>query len=651
LVGPTFMATAKPIENIQKTNKFLSAIIKRSTDIVSGTIISKESYWVKEGKSQTIYTKMELKVANYTKSSDKRDIETITYLGGSINGTYLLPIYEPWGSMNPEIGDTVKIFGIKNKGIIESQLIETISNPTPVLEQGSSLLTWTPTCRVDEDMKIGFYMISIYHDGGYYSSDPRATWDPADFPIDYYVNPSDSGVNPSYTDTAIQLAMDSWVGVQSSTVDWNFVDDTNISYESYGDGNVIFWDNTGPDWLACIYLWGDYSTGQIHEFDIQMNSYYTWSINPDSGEYDIQSVATHEAGHAIGLGDLNNDNQWEAFDDFVMWYGLWDGEIKRNLGTGDIRGAQYAYSQYDQPTVSISSPSDSGTVTRGTSFQIQATASCSDSINSVQFKMTRKAVGSQIEDSGWTSMTLSGGYWTASYTPYSGWTLDQYYVIVRALSDRGTATQRIYGYDWHTVTLQTDPQTINDNFENFSTGWTTDTGGSGTVTKSSSHAHGGTYAARIYAPSTSDYAYCYKSLPGYSNHDFHLQIWFYVDNSVTTSLMFACEQRGSSGVQNRIVVTDDSGTCRVKYLKTTGSGYDPSSYTSICSVSYNAWHKIDLTWHNSQQYYTILIDDANSTNFSPRSTAISVTTLYIGDSSVAGYRGIVYYDDLLVEPV
>lgn len=35
---------------------------------------------------------------------------------------------------------------------------------------------------------------------------------------------------------------------------------------------------------------------------ITMNLNYAWSLNPGPGEYDIQSVLTHEFGHVLGLG-------------------------------------------------------------------------------------------------------------------------------------------------------------------------------------------------------------------------------------------------------------------------------------------------------------------------------------------------------------
>ena len=48
----------------------------------------------------------------------------------------------------------------------------------------------------------------------------------------------------------------------------------------------------------------DTLTGEIVESDVFFNSIFTWSTAAagDASRFDLQSVATHEIGHFVGLG-------------------------------------------------------------------------------------------------------------------------------------------------------------------------------------------------------------------------------------------------------------------------------------------------------------------------------------------------------------
>ena len=187
-----------------------------------------------------------------------------------------------------------------------------------------------------------------------------------------------------------------------------------------------------------------------------------------------------------------------------------------------------------------------------------------------------------------------------------------------------------------------------DSIELFSRNWFIETG-NGTVTKSPNVRFNSSYSLRIYSPDETDYALAYTSLPEGSNTDLHIRIWFYVDGSVKPSLMFISDLRGNAGVQARVVVTgDDSDVCRVQYLLG-GSGYDPGSYRSICSITYNHWHRMDLTW--SGGLYRVLIDGGSSTSFAPFDSSVEVNALYLGDSSTAGYKGLVYFDGFSIKSI
>ncbi|NIQ34156.1 MAG: hypothetical protein GTN80_11060 [Nitrososphaeria archaeon] len=117
---------------------------------------------------------------------------------------------------------------------------------------------------------------------------------------------------------------------------------------------------------------------------------------------------------------------------------------KRSLETGDENGAQFVAPQYTKPTVSISSPTDSSSHNAYTYVTITASVSSGYSISNVKYKVTSR--DDFTYDSGFVTMSLSGGSYTGSW--YTGSREGYFYVTVRAKHSQG-----IYGYDWHTIYL------------------------------------------------------------------------------------------------------------------------------------------------------------------------------------------------------
>jgi Matrixin len=69
--------------------------------------------------------------------------------------------------------------------------------------------------------------------------------------------------------------------------------------------------------------------------DIYFNDWFDWSTSPTSGQIDLETVATHEVGHALGLGhsDVNS----------AVMYSYYGG-INRVLQQDDIDGITSLYS-------------------------------------------------------------------------------------------------------------------------------------------------------------------------------------------------------------------------------------------------------------------------------------------------------------------
>jgi len=105
---------------------------------------------------------------------------------------------------------------------------------------------------------------------------------------------------------------------------------------------VSFGDLDNSNIIGVTSLW--YFRGRpprtIVEWDIVLNTDFTWATNGNPDDMDIQNIATHEVGHVVGLADLYADNYMEQ----TMYGYSHDGEIKkRDLLAGDILGAQSLY--------------------------------------------------------------------------------------------------------------------------------------------------------------------------------------------------------------------------------------------------------------------------------------------------------------------
>ena len=189
---------------------------------------------------------------------------------------------------------------------------------------------------------------------------------------------------------------------------------------------------------------------------------------------------------------------------------------------------------------------------------------------------------------------------------------------------------------------------LRDGFEAFPNDWSIEIQ-NGTVETSKEIVHNETYSLRIYSPSTESYASVSIDIPAGLSQAFHFQIWFYVDSSIPTDHMYLADFRDSqSFIQSRVVATDSNGKCYVAVLKSQGSGYEDSSYWNVCSISKDSWHKLELIWNASE--YTIKVDDQDYGVFQPRSPNISVEKLYLGDTTVGGFSGLIYFDDLTMKP-
>lgn len=148
---------------------------------------------------------------------------------------------------------------------------------------------------------------------------------------------------------AIETGMNTWEAAAGTTifgsisinntsvVDLDKTDNVNaLVFEQLDDSQII----------AVTYVWGYFNVPpkfrEIVEVDMIFNTYYDWgTVEYDgNGVMDVLNIATHELGHAAGMGDL-----YDATATLETMYGYSsEGDIiKRDLYYGDIAGIKNLY--------------------------------------------------------------------------------------------------------------------------------------------------------------------------------------------------------------------------------------------------------------------------------------------------------------------
>ncbi|MDE0184597.1 MAG: hypothetical protein OXP71_03955 [Candidatus Poribacteria bacterium] len=185
-------------------------------------------------------------------------------------------------------------------------------------------------------------------------------WEWATFhvPVDWYINPTQSGM-PSLT-TDVTAAANSWSNIQRSdgtTIDFSYRSQGLIDAEAgdYDNKNVVSWVGmeNSPN-AAVTYIWLIGGIGPlIDEVDIGFNYYKDWKThaNKTDGYLCIRDTAAHEWGHAAGLKHVKYDptktsgiGNCPAWQDYTMHAGASPNSHDReSLACEDKWALDYKY--------------------------------------------------------------------------------------------------------------------------------------------------------------------------------------------------------------------------------------------------------------------------------------------------------------------
>ncbi|MEM4703213.1 MAG: matrixin family metalloprotease [Candidatus Pacearchaeota archaeon] len=166
-------------------------------------------------------------------------------------------------------------------------------------------------------------------------------WDTA---VNYTINPTNpQGLPENFIILAISTSAETWDDATSSEL---FNDNYLVNYTAqYGIRNnenaLVFADYPSDNVIAITSYWYSRKTKTILEFDVLFNTRFTWGdATQNTSVMDLQNIATHELGHAVGMNDV-----YQTVCSEVTMYGYSSyGETKkRTLEQPDITGLQKMY--------------------------------------------------------------------------------------------------------------------------------------------------------------------------------------------------------------------------------------------------------------------------------------------------------------------
>jgi hypothetical protein len=126
-------------------------------------------------------------------------------------------------------------------------------------------------------------------------------------PVNYTLGTrTTTGVSAADFREAVTRAFATWESVPTSTIRFAQVGQSDRE-PSDNDGVTLLAFDSRPELdrtLGATSYTVDLATGELLEADVFFNAAFPWSVaaGGQAGRFDVQSIATHEIGHLLGLG-------------------------------------------------------------------------------------------------------------------------------------------------------------------------------------------------------------------------------------------------------------------------------------------------------------------------------------------------------------
>lgn len=167
-----------------------------------------------------------------------------------------------------------------------------------------------------------------------------------DFPVIYFVDGTDSGIAPALAVAAIERSFDVWDNEDHGGNANNFFDRTTIE----DDADItVKWDAIDGPGKILGFASTNYSPPlkKMISVEIVLDANDSWHVystvfcdNQFDG-FDIEDVAVHEIGHAVGLAHVKGSE--DVFNTEYVSI-IFEGEThKRTLGDGDKEAMESLY--------------------------------------------------------------------------------------------------------------------------------------------------------------------------------------------------------------------------------------------------------------------------------------------------------------------